>query len=899
MAIVWGALTGSPWRFRIGIEVLSVGAVTASTTSVPVQFRLWFNTPNTIAYNNTSTSWSTAFGSGTMAANLNGSNYSQVIGTTTVNVTPINPGWGKLEIKIDASLGGLSGFTSGTATVSYTHPIGWATPNPPTNATVTRVDDWTQRLTWTNNPTNAAPYKGIRVVRWDQWKLDEGYKVVATLSGAPTSWTDYSTGPNSRYQYGVYAFNDTTSDGAAWTSYVSTTPSAPTNVTAAKTAAGDILVTWTNTARMASYVEVWDRPDGGAGVFLGSLYTFDGANSYTHTGPSNTATHAYFVKHYTYDQNPRLWSADSATSNTVQLLAAPGKPTQLGPQVMDPADLTPITWRHNPTDTTGQTAYELQHRPAGGAWTSTGKIASTGQAWTTPGTWPAGTNYEVQVRTWGQHADPSPWSDVHVVALSGRPSATILTPAATLNSSSVAASWAYYDPESTAQSAAEVELLDQAGTVLETVNIDGPGTEAQLQTRVDDQAAHTLRVRVRDGSGLWSVDAVQPFTVAYLPPASPTVAAQWDTSTGAAVLTFGYTDPLDDPTLAGRSLLPDPGFNTSAGPLPIRGDLYGRFWQHDTSVGRTSPGSLRWDAEAAGVGWAWTYSDAQAATTGHQYVLTFWTRNPTGAVRFTVHQSGPAGLVGNIGTTVVPASGVDEWQRAQVAFTTLSADVTSMQVNVEADESVAGSTWIDDLTLVDVTATGPVAEYVAAETVELWRGGTLAATVPAPAGPADVVALVDPIPPTTGVEYQVVTWSDLPSSATRTVTLDPDPDVAGRFWLNAGPGWSVVASASFGIARSRTVERARTLSHYSGRQLPVETIGDAVTDEVRLRARVWTLAEADAWAEVHQAGTTVCYRDPHGLRLFGSAGPAPQDSQQTAGPFDLSATITRTDYQEE
>lgn len=548
MAITWGAYAGSPLRFRIGVEITSVSSYNADSGSTTIGFDLWFNTPNTISYNNTVTNWSVNNGaSGSITKNLAGSNFTTKIGSASYTLT-FSGSWSTATTTISASLGGLSGFTSGTATVSLYRYLGWATPKNPTGATVTRYADDDQRVAWTNHPTNAAPYKSIKIYRWDQWKPDEGYKLVATLSGAPTAWSDFSTGPNSRYQYGIYAANqDHTSSGAAWTSYISTTPAAPTGVSAAKNTSGGVVVSWTNRARMASSTEIQRSAGGGAWTTLASPYTFNGnvagdAYSWTDTAPSVSLTNRYRVRHFTYDENPRLYSG-WAESNTVQLITPPAAPTDIGPLLLDPNIDRTITWTHNPIDTSAQTAYEIQHRPVGGTWTSTAKITSTVSGWELDASYVAPGDVEIQIRTWGAHADPSPWSATATLDLNGSPSATILTPdpaSPTVNRASLLASHAYFDPEGTQQSTAQYQLVDSLGATVETLNIDGPSTTATLESRLADQSTYTFRARVQDGAGLWSPWAEQQFTVTYLPPADPPVTAGWDQASGAIQLAIGW-----------------------------------------------------------------------------------------------------------------------------------------------------------------------------------------------------------------------------------------------------------------------------------------------------------------------------------------------------------------------
>lgn len=548
--IVWSGLVGSPYRFQVGAQLVSQLTAVDGWTTAAIKFDLFFNTPNTINYNGAAYNWvawttsggNFASGSGTFNAVVSNGTI-QIANDLTIEV-PIN-GRTPLDWHFKVTIPSFyPSWSNGSPSVTADGYIPFTQPYSPTNAAVSRISDTSTSITWNQIQSNGARVENVVIRRVDV--LSSAWKTIATI-GYATSYTDNTCAAGNRYIYQILSKNRGFWSAASTTSPpISTTPKTATNVSAAKAANGtDIIVTWTNgsgAAAQSCITEVYDKPNGGTGVLLGTAAV--GANTFTHLSPSSAQTHAYYVRHKTADNNPTLYGSNSAVSNTVALLAPPLAPTITGPSVLDPADLTPVTWNHNSVDTTAQTAYEVQHRAVGGStWTSTGKITSAVSSWVTPGTWPLGQSREVQVRTYGAHASASPWSATAVIPTSARPTALITSPGASVSGAVVDVEWTYFDAESTVQSAAVVTLEDSTSTVIETINIDGAATTATFVTRVANAGSYTVKVDVRDGSGLWSTTVSQPFTVAYFPPASPAATVEWDAETGSAVLTISYVEP--------------------------------------------------------------------------------------------------------------------------------------------------------------------------------------------------------------------------------------------------------------------------------------------------------------------------------------------------------------------
>lgn len=734
--LVWSGLVGSPRKFEIGAQLVLQDVATKGAATATCTFDLYVRSPNSIdevgdLYWSASTSsgWDT---SGYLAPLVQVNNSQAPIGQITIEVpiTSRKPLDWYVWVGMDGI--GAAGFGS-MAELDLDGYIPYSAPATPTSVTASRISDTSTALSWTLPQDDAERVESVVIRRWDA--ASNVTRTIRTLNYYATSYTDRSTVANNRYLYMVQALNRSAVGEPGSSNYISTKPGPPGSVSAGRTVSGDVQVSWVNAMRAPGVTEVWDNPNGNyaATVKVGEV-AWPGSSW---TGAASTAqTHVYYLKHRTSDL-PVLTSDDSPDSNLVGLPSPPFAPSGIGPAVMDPADLTPIVWTHQTADTTGQQAFEVQYRETGtSTWTTTGKQTSTVQQWATPGTgiWAPGVTVDVQVRTWGVHADPGPWSPTHVVALDAKPVATVVAPTGVVNASLVTVELAYFDAEATSQSAAEVQLLDDSSAVVETVAVDGAGTSAPLTTRLADGANYTIRARVRDGAGLWSDWAASAITVTYLPPPTPAATAVWVQDSGAVDLTMSYVEPA-------------------------------------------------------------------------------------------------------------------------------GAEVSAMLF-------------------------------------EIWRDGTLIASGLAPEPGAPVV-LVDPIPPTSGVTYEFVAWSNLPSSATTTITLPADPVIRSRAWWNAGPGWSIVAAMGSGVQIGHDVEVASDTEHYSGRERPVTTYGEAVSEELSVSGRMYAAHGEDpaVLQQIATARTVACYRDPW-TRQFVRVGRVSTGRAAGRRAVEVSVPMTVTAYEE-
>ena len=453
-----------------------------------------------------------------------------------------------------ATLGSLAANTTYWVRARARNAAGWGgwsgsrpfttTPTAPpavSNGRITRVSDTAQDLAWNRNPSAAGPYQTIQIERRDT--VAESWVRLPDLAGTATSYRDQSTVAGRRYDYRIRPAN--AGGAGAWSAVLSvnTTPLVATDVGAVKDGTG-ISVSWVPGRTQWGIInfEIEDNPGGAGWTPVG---TVGNVAAWRHANPNNAVTHQYRVRPVAYlygaTDPGRLYGPWSKPSGIVQLLAPPLAPTLLGPfGTLDYSLPVRFQWKHNPVDTTTQTAYELLWRYAGDIrWSP--ESGTSAQLVTLPA-FGLAESVEWQVRTRGLHASFGPWSGVANLTLDEPPTVSLNAPTgADLLTSVVVAEWGYLQNTGSPQAFWRANLIDTAtGDVVEARSGSGQTSSVTFQLVLEDSTEYAVTVEVTAGNGLSATDAVT-FLTDFPSPVTVEPVPVFDRETGASVITF--TDP--------------------------------------------------------------------------------------------------------------------------------------------------------------------------------------------------------------------------------------------------------------------------------------------------------------------------------------------------------------------
>src|SRR5690625_3784912 len=653
MAVTWGAARtagGSTGNgVRVGIDLTYSGS--GSTRTVVFELWLWTRRSsfgNSVPY---SREWNYGSSSGTFGySHTSSSSWSTAnrtrIGRWTQTVTLQYGSTTTVTAEGTITNSGLGG-TMPSGTTSHSRSItlparSYNSPSTPTNVSVSRNSDTSHTVSARIVASSSAPVMERHWQRrvwnegWSGWVTRARFTSPTYTSSGNYSWTDTGTRENRVYQWRVRVVNPSgsatsSSTGSHWTS-----PWRPYSITARGTAQG-IRISWLDqTAYGLFVVDIQHRENGGSWQ---SLATVSGGavgerSYYTHTDPDVSVTHQYRLRARNNAAGaPGLTSAWNL-SPVVGLAAPPNAPRITGPNVpVDVDEPVTLTYAYAPTDGSEQQSRQVRWRLAGEqGWvtldrehTDSGSVAlDVGE----PGV------VEVQVRTWGAHPDPSPWSATHQILLVEKPTVSINAPdeGELIETSTATVEWGYsqgQDEEDESPQAAWRLTLLVGGQVAQEHS--GTGDDRALQLRnLEDDTDYTVRLQVRSGHGLWSDAEESHFSVSYVLPQAPTIeSVTWDVDLGAAVVSIdqpeweeGHAEPShhllwraigDGPWLLIEDAVPLGSSVTD--PIPAIGDGTVNHYQVTTvsvlpSVAHSEVVSLAVPTRGKGGTGGWVYLNA-------------------------------------------------------------------------------------------------------------------------------------------------------------------------------------------------------------------------------------------------------------------------------------------------
>lgn len=429
-------------------------------------------------------------------------------------------------------------------------------PGTPSSAAVSRVSDTKHTVTWTINSSADQPAWNHMVERWDN--VTNGWYHKATLSSSANSYSDTTTIANREYRYRVKAWNGAGNSSYSTTSYINTTPAAPTSVVATRVTT-TVEITWSNPATSESGLTI-QRKTSTDGVSWSSYSTLSSSiaadeTSYTDNSPANY--NQYQVR--ADDDNPALHS-NYVESNIVIVIQPPDAPTGLDPdndEAIDADEANTFTFTHNPLDGTEQSKFSIRYRAVGDSWPGTpqaNEVASSVSSYSwLASTFTNGTDYEWQVQTWGEHATASDWSATATFKAVSTPVATITSPSAVSDYglSTLTMEWDYTQAESEGQTQYIATLKDSNDNILETRNYAssvaaGASGSTVFGYALENETTYKVTLQVKCTSELWSEETEVEFDTDFYVPPTPTISLELDEDVGGINVTITNPSPTGD-----------------------------------------------------------------------------------------------------------------------------------------------------------------------------------------------------------------------------------------------------------------------------------------------------------------------------------------------------------------
>lgn len=468
--------------------------------------------------------------------------------------------------------GTSAGGPGGTATEYLTLPVLKVAPATPSPVSAVRNTDTQATVSWTQPApaTNGDPTS--HTVR----KSTNGGAFDAGTVISPATSLAVAIAANQKVVFGVRAGN--AAGSSAWSADsapIYTTPAAPTGLVATKVGS-DIQLAWANNVGFSEYQTEIEH-----GVDVAGVVTWDGSilatkssgvGTHTHSAPNPAQRHVYRAR----AKNTAVGALTSAwvTSNVVQLLTAPAKPSVGSPAAFqDRAATFRFAWTHNPIDSSAQTKRQTRYSTNGGSsWTTSAKTPSTDQFVDyAGGTFSANQQVLFQVRTKGSYdsgsdgdASYSPWSDSVTVTFKSKPVATISSPAnaSTYTQAALSVVLGFSQPESATFVSATIGLYNAAGTVLLEQIVSNTLAGTAFTTRLADQTSYTIKATVTDSNGITSALVSSAFSVDYTEPVPPRISVDYLDDTGLAQI--GVRIPAPSATrVVAQSISGHPGVGSA------------------------------------------------------------------------------------------------------------------------------------------------------------------------------------------------------------------------------------------------------------------------------------------------------------------------------------------------
>lgn len=404
----------------------------------------------------------------------------------------------------------------------------YTTPTAPESASVIRVSDTSQTVSWVRGVNADNCWTGVSVER-----QTDGGDLVSVYNGdtGGTSWSDTSTTAGHAYAYRVKGKNPSGTSSAVTAGTVYTTPSAPSGVTASSKSATTATIDATSKPKYVDSYEIQRKTTG------------DWESVSTVTSLPATVATAAGSNTFRIRAKKGDLTSEWAVSNSITTKAKPLAPTITGlsSRYLVGATAT-FGWNPNHPDGSAQTQAQVEvTAPSGTVSTATVSGATTSHriAHLVAGT------YKLRVRTHGLYDGWGEWSSYSTFEAFAEPTASITNPTtegASIDRLPLGVTWDASD--ATGIQSQLLELLSASGEVLYSTKPASTARSASIGVR-DYQLAngttYRLRLTVTAGS-YFSVTATRTFKTGWTAPAAPVLSWYHDNNLAAHVTVRFETD---------------------------------------------------------------------------------------------------------------------------------------------------------------------------------------------------------------------------------------------------------------------------------------------------------------------------------------------------------------------
>jgi hypothetical protein len=458
-------------------------------------------------------------------------------------------GYRKTNTSTFPAAASMSGYSSDSDDEPYVGLFYITKPSNQDSQAVVRNSDTNMTISWNRTASANDPYYKQILQRWDN--VNNSWYTIYTndtdyTSTGTNSYTDTTTVANRYYRYRVIAWNDAGYSDYVYTNYINTTPAAPSNVVASRSGS-NVNITWNDNSYNEDQFRIQRRESTDDGETWGSWADMSPATVSAGVKlATDTSPYTYGQYRVRAEETGQSLNSSYVESNEVVTLSTPDAPTGLNPDggVFDAMEAKTFTWNHNATDQTAQTKFSLQYKVSGGAYPGTPQIneeVTSDEFYEFAAeTFTNGTVYFHQVKTWGEYATGSDWSEEAYFICLNRPVGTIIQPTNidTYKYSQLTVEWTFTQAESEGQIAYLCKLYDNNGALLESKQVNsvvanGENDSCVFNYVLSNGETYKVTLQVEEDYGLWSEESEVTFTTEFLEPTQPVIELSLNEDSGS------------------------------------------------------------------------------------------------------------------------------------------------------------------------------------------------------------------------------------------------------------------------------------------------------------------------------------------------------------------------------